>query len=137
MQRRFTGATLEYVLAARNQVGNRERKECPTIEEYVALRRDTSAIKVSALHIVSLVHQRLTVCSQVTYACIEYTLQIHVPDEAFHHPIMESLCEAGNDILSWANDIYSFDNEQANGVRYMSSGLPSLQLIPSFRAGLP
>lgn len=46
MQRRFTDATREYVLAARNQVGNRERKECPTIEEYVALRRDTSAIKV-------------------------------------------------------------------------------------------
>lgn len=58
----------------------------------------------------------LTVYSQVTYACIEYTLQIDVPDEAFHHPIVESLSEAGNDILSWANDIYSFDNEQANGV---------------------
>lgn len=49
MQKRFTEATREYVLAARNQVGNRERKECPTIEEYVALRRDTSAIKVGAL----------------------------------------------------------------------------------------
>lgn len=56
MQRRFTEATHEYVLAARNQVGNRERKECPTIEEYVSLRRDTSAIKVSALRMVFLVH---------------------------------------------------------------------------------
>lgn len=100
MQKRFTDATLEYVLAARNQVGNRERKECPTIEEYVALRRDTSAIKV-------------------TYACIEYTLQIDVPDVAFHHPCLASIQEAGNDILSWANDIYSFDNEQACGVSYM------------------
>ena len=68
-----------------------------------------------------LVYQRLTVYSQVTYACIEYTLQIDVPDEAFHHPVVESLSEAGNDILSWANDIYSFDNEQANGVRCMLS----------------
>lgn len=119
MQKRFTEATREYVLAARNQVGNRERKECPTIEEYVALRRDTSAIKVGALRTVFSVHQCLTVFSQVTYACIEYTLQIDVPDEAFHHPVVESLSEAGNDILSWANDIYSFDNEQANGVRCM------------------
>ena len=131
MQKRFTDATHEYVLAARNQVGNRERKECPTIEEYVALRRDTSAIKVSALRVIFLAHQCLTVHSQVTYACIEYTLQVCVPDEAFHHPVIESLSEAGNDILSWANDIYSFDNEQANGVRCVSSELPCSQLTPS------
>jgi len=41
--------------------------------------------------------------------------------KAFHHPVIESLSEAGNDILSWGN--YSFDNEQANGVRYTSSRL--------------
>lgn len=96
MQKRFTDSTYEYVMAARNQVGNRESHICPTIDEYVALRRDTSAIKV-------------------TYACIEYCLNIDVPDVAFNHPTLQGIQEAGNDILSWANDIYSFDNEQACG----------------------
>lgn len=96
MQKRFTDATYEYVMAVKNQVGNRQSNVCPTIEEYVSLRRDTSAIKV-------------------TYACIEYCLNIDVPDEAFFHPTVAALQEAGNDILSWANDVYSFDNEQCSG----------------------
>ncbi|CAG7846754.1 Alpha-muurolene synthase {ECO:0000269/PubMed:19400802, ECO:0000269/PubMed:20889795}; AltName: Full=Gamma-muurolene synthase; {ECO:0000269/PubMed:19400802, ECO:0000269/PubMed:20889795}; AltName: Full=Germacrene-A synthase; {ECO:0000269/PubMed:19400802, ECO:0000269/PubMed:20889795} [Serendipita indica DSM 11827] len=96
MQKRFTDTTYEYVMAVKNQCGNRQSSRCPTIEEYVALRRDTSAIKV-------------------TYACIEYCLNIDVPDEAFYHPSVAALQEAGNDILSWANDVYSFDNEQSSG----------------------
>jgi hypothetical protein len=96
MQKRFTDATYEYVMAVKNQVGNRESAVCPSIEEYVSLRRDTSAIKV-------------------TYACIEYCLNIDVPDHAFFHPSVLALQEAGNDILAWANDIYSFDNEQCSG----------------------
>lgn len=96
MQKRFTETTYEYVMAVKNQVGNRQSSVCPSIEEYVSLRRDTSAIKV-------------------TYACIEYCLNIDVPDEAFYHPSLAALQEAGNDILSWANDVYSFDNEQCSG----------------------
>ncbi|KAG8810884.1 hypothetical protein FRC19_004258 [Serendipita sp. 401] len=96
MQKRFTDTTYEYVMAVKNQCGNRASEVCPSIEEYVSLRRDTSAIKV-------------------TYACIEYCLNIDVPDEAFYHPSLASLQEAGNDILSWANDVYSFDNEQCSG----------------------
>jgi len=49
MQKHFTDATYEYVTAVKNQVGNRESSVCPSIEEYVALRRDTSAIKVYSL----------------------------------------------------------------------------------------
>lgn len=96
MQKRFTDATYEYVMAVKNQCGNRQSSVCPSIEEYVRLRRDTSAIKV-------------------TYACIEYCLNIDVPDHAFFHPSLAALQEAGNDILSWANDVYSFDNEQCSG----------------------
>jgi hypothetical protein len=96
MQKRFTETTYEYVMAVKNQVGNRQSSVCPSIEEYVSLRRDTSAIKV-------------------TYACIEYCLNIDCPDEAFYHPSLAALQEAGNDILSWANDVYSFDNEQCSG----------------------
>ncbi|KAG8812881.1 hypothetical protein FRC17_001771 [Serendipita sp. 399] len=96
MQKRFTDTTYEYVMAVKNQCGNRASEVCPTIEEYVALRRDTSAIKV-------------------TYAAVEYCLNLDVPDEAFYHPSVVALSEAGNDILSWANDVYSFDNEQCSG----------------------
>ncbi|KAG8806756.1 hypothetical protein FRC17_004826 [Serendipita sp. 399] len=96
MQKRFTDTTYEYVMAVKNQCGNRASEVCPTIEEYVALRRDTSAIKV-------------------TYAAVEYCLNLDVPDEAFYHPAVVALSEAGNDILSWANDVYSFDNEQCSG----------------------
>lgn len=103
MQKRFTDSTYEYVMAARNQVGNRESHICPTIDEYVALRRDTSAIKVRSGRLLRLVHFKLTVCLQVTYACIEYCLNIDVPDVAFNHPTLQGIQEAGNDILSWAN----------------------------------
>lgn len=96
MQKRFTDTMYEYVMAVKNQVGNRAATVCPSIEEYVKLRRDTSAIKV-------------------TYSCIEYCLNIDIPDEAFFHPTIAALQEAGNDILSWANDVYSFDNEQSSG----------------------
>jgi hypothetical protein len=112
MQKRFTDATYEYVMAVKNQVGNRASSVCPSIEEYVALRRDTSAIKVHSL--IYLPRSLLTI-SQVTYACIEYCLNIDVADEAFFHPSVLALQEAGNDILSWANDVYSFDNEQCSG----------------------
>jgi hypothetical protein len=31
-----------------------------------------------------------------------------LPDEVVNHPIVKELADAGNDILTWANDIYSF-----------------------------
>ncbi|CAE7234165.1 unnamed protein product [Rhizoctonia solani] len=38
-----------------------------------------------------------------------------LPDEVVNHPIVKELADAGNDILTWANDIYSFPIEFARG----------------------
>jgi hypothetical protein len=39
---------------------------------------------------------------------LEYSLGLELPDEVHDDPIVAELALAGNDILTWANDVYSF-----------------------------
>ncbi|CAE6499473.1 unnamed protein product [Rhizoctonia solani] len=89
MLRRFVGSLDYYTEACFQQKVNRSVDSIPTIEEYIQLRRDTSAMKIA-------------------FAVLEYTLNLNLPDEVVNHPIVTELAIAGNDILTWANDIYSF-----------------------------
>lgn len=34
---------------------------------------------------------------------MEFILEIEVPDQAYHHPIIASLREIANDIICWGN----------------------------------
>ncbi|KAG8941644.1 hypothetical protein FRC04_004130 [Tulasnella sp. 424] len=95
-QRRFIETTQLYVDAICKQVVNRRHEEIPTIETFVQLRRDTSAVKL-------------------VFALVEYSLNLDLPDEVFEDPMIQSLEEGANDILTWANDMYSFNVEQSKG----------------------
>ncbi|KAG9084179.1 hypothetical protein FRC07_013697 [Ceratobasidium sp. 392] len=85
-----------YTKASFQQSLNRSADNIPTIDEYIRLRRNTSAVKIM-------------------YPVIEYTLEFSLPDEVHSDPVMAELLVAGNDLLTWANDVYSFPVEQARG----------------------
>ncbi|KEP51734.1 terpene synthase family, metal-binding domain protein [Rhizoctonia solani 123E] len=94
--RHFVDAVDFYTQAVFQQKVNRSTDRTPSIEEYIQLRRDTSAMKIA-------------------WAVLEYSLDMDLPDEVLNHPIVKELADAGNDILTWANDIYSFPIEFARG----------------------
>ncbi|QRW22636.1 hypothetical protein RhiXN_07672 [Rhizoctonia solani] len=96
MLRRFVDALDFYTQACFQQKVNRSTDTIPTMEEYIQLRRDTSAMKIG-------------------FAILEYTLDLDLPDQVADHPLVTELALAGNDILTWANDIYSFPIEFARG----------------------
>ncbi|KAJ1303737.1 hypothetical protein OPQ81_008161 [Rhizoctonia solani] len=96
MLRRFVDSLDYYTQACFQQKVHRSTDSIPTVEEYIQLRRDTSAMKIA-------------------FAVLEYTLGLDLPEEVANHPLVTELAIAGNDILTWANDIYSFPIEFARG----------------------
>ncbi|KAF8674684.1 hypothetical protein RHS04_07276 [Rhizoctonia solani] len=94
--RHFIDAVDFYTKAVYQQKVNRSDDRTPSIDEYIQLRRDTSAMKIA-------------------WAVLEYSLCMDLPDEVVNHPVVKELADAGNDILTWANDIYSFPIEFARG----------------------
>ncbi|KIL61028.1 hypothetical protein M378DRAFT_167361 [Amanita muscaria Koide BX008] len=76
------------------QAADRALGNIPDLESYIALRRDTSGCKPC-------------------WALIEYANNLHIPDEVMDHPIIRSLGEAANDIVTWSNDIFSYNVEQS------------------------
>jgi len=85
-----------YTQATLQQTTNRSVDKVPSIQDYIQIRRDTSAVKIG-------------------FAVLEYSLGLNFPDEVFDDPVMAELWLAGNDLLTWANDIYSFPVEIARG----------------------
>lgn len=46
IQKRFIDSVVEYVTAIAKQSGIREHQKCPSVEEFIILRRETGAVKV-------------------------------------------------------------------------------------------
>ncbi|KIJ61808.1 hypothetical protein HYDPIDRAFT_95823 [Hydnomerulius pinastri MD-312] len=89
--------TLEFFFQAVNQQAkDRANNHIPDLESYIALRRDTSGCKPC-------------------WALIEYANNLDIPDEVMDHPILRSLGEATNDLVTWSNDIFSYNVEQSKG----------------------
>ena len=98
------------------QARDRTTGVVPGLEDYIAVRRDTSACKPS-------------------WALIEYANGLDLPDEVMEHQTIQSLDEAANDFVTWSNvsidtrpthfppvltldvfqDLFSYNREQANG----------------------
>jgi hypothetical protein len=78
------------VEASNKWVGRR-----PGIVEYIQLRRATSAAYVS-------------------YALIEFAAAgpMRMPEAVFHHPVLREISAAGNDLLSWFNDLVSLERDE-------------------------
>ncbi|KAG8216688.1 isoprenoid synthase domain-containing protein [Butyriboletus roseoflavus] len=82
--------------AIHQQALDRANGTVPDLESYIALRRDTSGCKPC-------------------WALIEYAHHLHIPDDVMDHPTIRSLGEATNDLVTWSNDIFSYDMEQSKG----------------------
>ncbi|KAF5342403.1 hypothetical protein D9611_001384 [Ephemerocybe angulata] len=76
------------------QTQDRAQGVIPDMESYLALRRDNSGCKP---------------CFQLT----EFAAGIDLPEEVVQHPVIQSLEEASNDLVTWSNDIFSFNVEQS------------------------
>lgn len=75
------------------ETSNKAAGHRPTVAEYVTLRRATSAAYVS-------------------YTWIEFATRQPVPDAVYHHPAVQRVADAGNDLLSWFNDLLSLARDQ-------------------------
>ncbi|KAL7279160.1 hypothetical protein ACG7TL_007000 [Trametes sanguinea] len=92
--RRFIETMDLFFRAVAQQAKDRARGDIPSLEEYIALRWDTSGCKPC-------------------FALIEYAAGIDLPDEVISHPTIRDLEEATNSLVTWSNDIFSYNVEQA------------------------
>ncbi|CAE6390814.1 unnamed protein product [Rhizoctonia solani] len=92
----FVEATEKYTRAITQEMADKHTGHVQTLEEYRKCRQDTSGVKLSL-------------------AALEYAHKIDMPDQVLHDPTISELSLAANEILTWANDIFSFRNEQARG----------------------
>ncbi|KAI9057325.1 terpenoid synthase [Trametes sanguinea] len=95
-QQRLMSTLDTYFQAIMQQAADRGSGNIPELEEYIVLRRDTSGCKTG-------------------FAFIEYAANIDLPDDVIEHPILKALSDATNDLVSWANDVLSYNAEQARG----------------------
>jgi hypothetical protein len=66
------------------QAKDRRDGVVPDLDSYIAVRRDTSGCKPC-------------------WALVEYANDLDIPDEVIEHPVMETLGEAANDLVTWSN----------------------------------
>lgn len=70
--------------AVQQQALDRANGTIPDLESYIALRRDTSGCKSS-------------------WVLIEYAHHLDIPDDVMDHPVIRSLGDATNDLVTWSN----------------------------------
>ncbi|OBZ72574.1 Alpha-muurolene synthase [Grifola frondosa] len=92
--RRFIHTMDLFFKAVAQQAKDRTLQEIPDLEEYIALRWDTSGCKPC-------------------FALIEFAAGIDLPDDVVQHPTIQALEEATNSLVTWSNDIFSYNVEQA------------------------
>ncbi|KAJ7193852.1 terpenoid synthase [Mycena pura] len=95
-QARFKETFELFFEAVNIQTKQRDTGCIPDLESYIALRRDTSGCKLC-------------------WALIEYGLDIDLPDFVAEHPIIMALNQSTNDLVTWSNDIFSYNVEQSRG----------------------
>lgn len=82
--RRFIETMDLFFGAVAQQARDRARGDVPSLEEYIALRANTSGCKPC-------------------FALIEYAAGIDLPDEVVAHPVIRALEDAANAHISWSN----------------------------------
>ncbi|KAK0204522.1 isoprenoid synthase domain-containing protein [Desarmillaria ectypa] len=94
--RRFIHHFCSYVRLVGKEAELRERGEVLNIHDYVALRRETSAVRTC-------------------FDMAEYSLGINLSKEVYDDPVFQSGYNAAMDLIFWTNDLYSYNMEQAKG----------------------
>ncbi|THU80222.1 terpenoid synthase [Dendrothele bispora CBS 962.96] len=82
--------------AVNMQAKARDADAIPDLELYIDVRRDTSGCKPC-------------------WALIEYALGIDLPDFVASDPVIMSLNQYTNDLVTWSSDTFSYNVEQARG----------------------
>lgn len=95
-QQRFIETMDFFFQSVTQQALDRATGVIPDLKSYIALRRDTSGCKPC-------------------WALIEYANNLKIPDEVMEHPTILALGEATNDLVTWSNDIFSYNVEQSKG----------------------
>ncbi|KXN89339.1 Alpha-muurolene synthase [Leucoagaricus sp. SymC.cos] len=95
-QQRFIETMDFFFQSVTQQALDRATGVIPDLKSYIALRRDTSGCKPC-------------------WALIEYARNLKLPDEVMEHPTILALGEATNDLVTWSNDIFSYNVEQSKG----------------------
>ncbi|CAM6122329.1 unnamed protein product [Calypogeia fissa] len=86
----------DQLLANFREMSTRKHKCIPSVDEYIASRRDTSGVFPCSVY-------------------VELVDKVHVPDEVFDSPEMQRFLVAANDVITWHNDIWSFQKEALIG----------------------
>ncbi|KAK7044139.1 Sesquiterpene synthase 10 [Paramarasmius palmivorus] len=94
---RFFKHCEEYINAVSTEAELREHGEVLDVDAFIALRRDNSAIRLC-------------------FDLFEYALGIELPEEVIQEPTFQRMYWAAADMVCWANDVYSYNMEQAKGI---------------------
>ncbi|KZV74593.1 terpenoid synthase [Peniophora sp. CONT] len=78
------------------QSANRKDRYFPPMDEFILMRR-------------------ATIGGAMVEAMVEYSLDINIPAYVFENPVVKAMDDAANDIMTWPNDLCSFNKEQADG----------------------
>jgi len=95
-QARFKENLELFFEAVQRQTEDRDTGVVPDLESYIDTRRDTSGCKPS-------------------FDLIEYTMGIDFPEAVISDPIVKALNQFTNDLVTWSNDIFSYNVEQSRG----------------------
>lgn len=93
---RFISSIEESLVAAIWEARNRSKGITPDVATYITMRAATSGFTT-------------------ILALMGITRLIELPSEVLKHPDVQRLSLMANNIISWANDIYSFDKEMRFG----------------------
>nr|BBH51506.1 putative sesquiterpene synthase [Clitopilus sp.] len=121
--RRFITNFCNYVDRVAREAILREKNEVLDIPSYILFRRETSAVKT---------------CFDI----VEYCLGLNLPQYVHDDPVFVSGYNAAMDLVFWANDLFSYNMEQAKGhsganivTVIMKSKRVDLQTAADFVAG--
>jgi len=93
---RFKSAVESWMNSQVEQAANRADEKIPSVEDFIILRRRT-------------------IGGPIVEAMVEYSLDIVIPEHVWDHPVLKELSKAAIDIMTWPNDLCSFNKEQADG----------------------
>ncbi|EIM89671.1 terpenoid synthase, partial [Stereum hirsutum FP-91666 SS1] len=96
VQQRFKSSMNMFFQAVEQQANDRGGEVVPDLESYIDMRRDTSGCKP-------------------VFDLIEYALGFELPEEVVDHPVIKALNQGANDLVTWSNDVFSYNVEQARG----------------------
>ncbi|KAL3464020.1 terpene synthase metal binding domain protein [Aspergillus heterothallicus] len=98
-QRRFAKTMHDYCMGSLAQVQNASKKSFPSIEEMLALRRQSAGVAP-------------------LFALVEYAHKLNIPDTVFKSKSIQEIERIGVDFVLIQNDILSYCKEEREGVTH-------------------